>query len=236
VGWPTRDSKLWIELSEKQKKTELRLGVDDQPLLGASREGGRAIFFTPVAENRHHFTMVGDPRSQRVTFHETIQYVDLVGDVRIHWSENAKPALVLSGPHLQRRLGDERFHAALRARILGACRFMRRPRDFRAEGIVAVFPTPTASDLRPVTGTRYELQLAAFGPEPVEALWRRRPGALFLPIGVNLKPVGIATLLEDQRAVLVRWRDIFPVVGDLMRALSEPRSPPSRSLVVEHAE
>jgi hypothetical protein len=116
--------------------------------------------------------------------------------------------------------------AALRARILEACRFVRRPHDFRAEGTVAVCPTSTAGDLRPVSGTRYELQLAAFGPEPVEAVWRSASGRPFLAIGENLKPVGATMLLEDERAILLRDREVLALAADVLGALSEPGSPP----------
>lgn len=231
-----RDSKLWVDLREDSKKAELRLGIDNFEILRAKRKENRIEFLAPSMESKRalegeyyfkpHFTAVGDPEAQRLTFHETLECHTVVGDVRVHWNENAKAAFVLSGPHIERRSRSEHFLRECRTRIIRACRFIRRPQDYRWEGIRAVFPMPTAEDFRPVSETRYEFQLCAFGPEPVEAVWRAIPGTLFSAIGDNLKVVGITTLLEDERSILLRYRDIIAFCDWFARALAEPASPP----------
>lgn len=220
------DSKLWVELEESQDNVKMRLGLDDIFILGGTKQGSRAFLFVPVAESNWHFTIIGDPKSQRITFHETIEHVDTFDGIKIPWNENAKAAFVLNVRRIERQCSQGDFLAECRTRMVQACRFIRRPSDFRGKGIRAVFPTPTGKDLRPVSGTRYELQLSAFGPEPVEALWRARPGVLFFALGNNLKLVGVTTLLEDGRCVLLYYRDAIAILDWLIRALSEPASPP----------
>lgn len=221
-----RDSKLWVELKNRPEKMELRLGIDDLAIFEAKRRGNGAYLFAPAAKSSRHLTLLADPEARRLTVHETIQHVDVIGGASVLWNENAKPVLVLTGPYVERRTRDERFLAAFRTRIERACRFIGRPRDFRGEGISAVFPVPTAADFRPVSGTRYELELAKFTAQPVEALWRSAPSTIFFAIGDNLKLAGATTLLPDDRAVLLRYREIFAIYSWFIRALSEPASPP----------
>ncbi|TAK28833.1 MAG: hypothetical protein EPO21_22010 [Chloroflexota bacterium] len=156
----------------------------------------------------------------------TEEHIDVIGGTPVQWNENAKPALVLSIPYIERRASDERFLAALREQMRRICRFARRPQDFRGEGISALLPTPVVAELYPMSGTRYTLQLATLGPQPVELLWRSTPGTLFLAIADNMKVAGITVLMEDERAILLRCRDTIAVLAWFIRNLSEPASPP----------
>jgi hypothetical protein len=99
------------------------------------------------------------------------------------------------------------------------------PEDVRTQGIVALVPLPSEDDLRQVADTRWELDLQRIGPQPVEALWRKPPGTLFLTIGVQLKVVGAAIRANDDLGVLIRQRDLIELTKEFMRAMAEPGSP-----------
>ncbi|TAK28836.1 MAG: hypothetical protein EPO21_22025 [Chloroflexota bacterium] len=66
-----QDSKFWVEFKDGSKKAELRFGLDDLEIFGASRQGDRAVFFVPDAKSSRHFTIIANPKAQRITFHET---------------------------------------------------------------------------------------------------------------------------------------------------------------------